>query len=221
MWEVIQNLTNSLLKLNNPVLINSIPMNTKTLMTVRGEPIILDTDANIISFNAGLTIDADGCPHCYAPEGSGLIGLDYLANAGSSGNWYGIITDSKGNPHIQGNSDPYPGYYLSATSYQNHSYSITDPRRYLDSEKVSYIVLPSPLFKLVDPKVLGSKVKVTNTENGKSAYAMVGDAGPATHLGEGSIELANLLGIPSCPKNGGTDFKILKFEVYLNVPYNE
>jgi Fungal chitosanase of glycosyl hydrolase group 75 len=65
-----------------------------------------------------LGIDADGSPHAYHPNGS-PPGLDYLANAGKPGNWYGIVTDNQkasGNPVVQGSSDPAPGFYISSTA---------------------------------------------------------------------------------------------------------
>jgi len=216
MLELIKQVIYRALDLTTPVLIDP-PENMKTLMTIKGNPIVLDTVKNIISFTSGLAIDADGGGRTYAPENSGLVGLDYLANAGKPGNWFALVCEN-GKPVIQKHTDPNPGYYISTTSYQNTNYAVTDPRRYLDSEHVPYIVLPSSLFKLVEPKLLGSKVIVTNTSNGKMVVGMVGDVGPSNSLGEGSIALAAALGISSNPKNGGTDEKILKFEIYLNTP---
>lgn len=53
--------------------------------------------------------------------------------------------------------------------------------------------------------VLGCRATVTDLRTGREISAIVGDFGPATHLGEGSIALAKALGIPSDPKTGGTD----------------
>src|SRR5258708_2675267 len=83
---------------------------------------------------AGLAVDADGSPHAYAPSGSGLQGLDYLANAGHSGNWWGIATDSHGMPYIQGPNTPAPGYYVSTTALEDGSKAVNDPARYVNSE---------------------------------------------------------------------------------------
>ena len=49
------------------------------------------------------TIDGDGAPNCYHPDGS-PPGLDYLGNAGEPGNWWALATHNKkssGNPVIQ------------------------------------------------------------------------------------------------------------------------
>ena len=59
-------------------------------------------------FEAGMAIDADGAPQAYHPEPDSNLGLDFLVNAGSPGNWFGIVTDSgqpDGNPIVQGPDD--------------------------------------------------------------------------------------------------------------------
>jgi hypothetical protein len=42
-----------------------------------------------------------------------------------------------------------------------------------------------------------------NTRSGNMAYALVADLGPKDKLGEGSMALADALGISSSPKKGG------------------
>lgn len=146
-----------------------------------------------------MAVDADGSPHAYSPRGSGLDALDYLANAGSPGGWYGLACDDAGEPAIQGMDDPAPGYYVSTTALQNHSKGLTDPRRYVDSEAIPYIAIPPELHhvgvKLGDLCVVqfGSK----------RCGAVVADVGPRGVFGEGSIALAIVLGIPASPKHGG------------------
>ncbi len=51
---------------------------------------------------------------------------------------------------------------------------------------------------------LGDLSVVVNTANDRRAFALFADIGPRTHLGEGSIALAEALGIPSNPRRGGT-----------------
>jgi hypothetical protein len=48
---------------------------------------------------SNLAIDCDGHPQAYHPDGS-PPGVDYLANAGSPGNWWGIATDSDDDPYV-------------------------------------------------------------------------------------------------------------------------
>lgn len=147
-------------------------------------------------YSSGLMIDADGAPNAYGPDGKGL---DHLANAGKPGNWWGVVTRD-GQPVVQGESDPYPGYYVSTTSLEDKQYAATDPRRYVDSGTVPYVVLPPALLKEAK---LGDFAAVINESNGRVAYAQVADVGPKDKLGEGSIALAAALGIKSDPKRGG------------------
>lgn len=157
-------------------------------------------------YEGGLAIDADGAPDAYHPEDRGL---DYLANAGKPGNWWGVVTaDGKasGEPVIQGPSDPKPGYYVSSTSLVDRSKKVTDPRRYVDSTSVPYLAV-SPLIltgKLAGGARVGDLAAVVNTATGKVAYAVVADVGPKDKLGEGSIALAQALGVKDAsPKRGG------------------
>ena len=49
-------------------------------------------------WTGGIEVDADGAPDAYNPSNTGI---DYLANAGSPGDWWGISTDSSGTPYVQ------------------------------------------------------------------------------------------------------------------------
>jgi len=149
-----------------------------------------------------MTIDADGSPRAYGPTGTKP--LDYLGNAGRPGNWWGVVTDSYGNPVKQGREDPYPGYFVSTTAYQRQEFKRTDPRRYLDSEKIPFIVVPGPLIYAVPEVVLGCKAEVIDRIGGRTVEALVGDIGPSKHLGEASIFVADSMGIRSDPKTGGS-----------------
>jgi hypothetical protein len=50
---------------------------------------------------------------------------------------------------------------------------------------------------------------VVNKLNNKRCFAIFADTGPANKIGEGSIFLAQQLGIKSNPKNGGTQSGIV------------
>jgi hypothetical protein len=106
-----------------------------------------------------------------------------------------------------------PGYYVSGTSLEDHTKDKYDPARYVNAEVVPYIVLPVKLQTKANIK-LGDFAAVINKKNGKLAYAIFADIGPAGKLGEGSIALANNLGIYSSPKDGGADEDI----IYLVFP---
>ena len=170
-------------------------------------------DDGIIEFTTGMTIDADGSPHAYHPGGC-PPGLDYLGNAGRPGNWWGIATHDgqpDGRPVIQGKLDPAPGFYVSTTALINSNFGPRDPRRYINSETVPFVVIPGGVkwARLG----LGQRCRVTNLRNNKSIDAIVADIGPRNHIGEGSIALAKALDVPHDPRNGGVQQGI-KYEIF-------
>jgi len=85
-------------------------------------PIWRFPDNHAFFFISGMSIDADGAPNAYHPDDTGL---DELANAGSPTDWNGVITDREGNPLIQEERDPFPGYYISCTSLADKTKEFT------------------------------------------------------------------------------------------------
>lgn len=85
----------------------------------------------------------------------------------------------------------------------------------LCAEEVPYLVVPPLVLAKTEGKVLGSLARVTNTRNGKSALAVVGDSGPSKKIGEGSPKLAELLGLDGNPNHGGTSERIIKCVIYV------
>lgn len=162
----------------------------------RETPIWQAPGSEAFFFVSGMTIDADGAPNAYHPDN---IGLDDLINAGTPDHWDGIMTDAQGNPIIQGSNDPYPGYYVSCTSLSDRTKAASDPNRYVDATKIPYIVLPRNVAEQGGAR-LGDFAYVVNLANGKSSYAIFADVGT---LGEGSVALANNLGIWSDARQGG------------------
>ncbi len=146
-----------------------------------------------------MTVNADGAPNAYHPNKS--RGLDFLANAGRPGNWWGLATDSNtpsGNPLIQ-TSGEFKGYYVSHTSLCDGPRGDEDTAKYVDARHISYIVLPPQLLDGCFAR-LGDLAAVYNMRNGHLEYAIVADRGPRDAIGEGSIALAARLGI-------GTDLR--------------
>lgn len=164
---------------------------------------------NYVQWTSHLNCDGDGAPNCYAPTGSGLPALDYLANAGYPGNWWGIACNFQGTPYMQPN-----GYYVSTTAYQNMQYPISDPQRYLDATKIPYIVVPGHLLFVVGPKVKGCRGQVRNIKVGKIIPIMVGDVGGNSDTGEGSVKLCQLFGLDDSPKNGGDPNPDYEFTIW-------
>lgn len=153
-------------------------------------------DSSAFFFAAGMTIDADGAPNAYNPENTGL---DDLSNAGSPGHWDGVLQDDDGNPLVQGPSDPFPGYYISCTALSDRTKPPHDPARFVDASRIPYIVLPREVARQTGAW-LGDLAVVMNARSGKYSYAIFADVGT---LGEGSIALADNLGIWSDARQGG------------------
>jgi hypothetical protein len=166
-----------------------------TVATIGG--VEVERDGLVLRYTAGLRIDGDGAPDAYHPDGKS--GRDFLANAGRPGNWWGIVTVA-GQPVVQGPNDPCPGFYVSPTSLVDRNKAITDPRRYVDSNRIPYLAVPPELRTL--GVGLGDVAWVEY--RGQGCAAIVADTGPRGKLGEGSIALARQLGIPESPRHGGT-----------------
>lgn len=177
-----------------------------TLAILQSVSIVQDPDGRV-HFTADADIDADGSPHAYNRESR--LGLDDLKNAGYAGHWCGIVTDRAGAPFVQTNIDPAPGFYVSSTSYQDPEFQRNDPRRYLDSEKVPFIVVEDFIRRRAKGVVLGCRARVTNLRTKQSIDAVVGDLGPLYKIGELSIAAARSIGINADPRKGGQDGGVL------------
>lgn len=160
-----------------------------------------------LGWTCKLAVDGDGHPQCYGPNGSPPA-LDFLANAGKPGNWWGIATDSKGVPYVQKQGDPAPGFYVSTTALEDSGHPPQSQLRYVHSGNIPFIVLPSkPKFS--DHQKLGDLVVCFNNDTGKSSWAIYADIGPSNQIGEGSIALNEALGLSGSCKTGGTDKEII------------
>ena len=156
-------------------------------------------------YESGMTIDADGAPNAYHPDN---VGLDDLKNAGSPGHWQGLAKDGNGEPFVQGPDDPYPGYYVSTTALMDRSKAVSDPARYVDASRIPFVVLPGGTARQLGARP-GDFAVVFNPRNSRSSYAIFGDVGPPDRIGEGSMALAENLGIRSDARNGGARRGIL------------
>lgn len=158
-----------------------------------GNSDIMQVD-NAIVFSSGMSVDPDGAPRAYHPDDRS--GLAYLGYAGGPGSWFALVTDTgqpSGKPVIQKVGDPAPGYYISTTSLEDVSKARTDPHRYVDSSTIFFISLPGRAGIGVK---LGDLAAAYRHSNGKLAFAVVADIGPTNRIGEGSIALAEMLGVP-------------------------
>jgi hypothetical protein len=191
---------------------------SKTYLTnIESNNVYKHNSSGFILYKAKMAIDADGHPCAYGPNDSGL---DYTANAGYPGNWWGVVTDVNGNPIIQGPSDPCPGMYVSTTSLYNSTYAITNPNRYVHSGNVPYYVVPNSL-KTMSGLYMGDVGYIYNTQNGLGSFAILADIGPSGKLGEGSMQLAQRLGINPNPKTGGTSSPIIYYILFPNSGFGQ
>src|ERR1700730_16261567 len=181
-------------------------LNTSLLFHFNKTPIFQIDKPRITCFQTGMAIDADGCPHAYHPDN---IGLDDIKHGGHPGNWWGVATDNEscdGNPLIQNKNDPAPGYYVSTTSLINAKFGYRDPARYVNAREIPYFVVPEKFLGLI---ILGDIAWIFNTANKLNCFAIFADIGP--DVGEGSIYLAEKLGIHNDPRIGGIDSGISYF----------
>jgi Fungal chitosanase of glycosyl hydrolase group 75 len=165
-------------------------------------------------YKSGLAIDADGAFRAYHPNDQ--LGLDSLSHAGHEGNWWALVTDNEkpsGHPVVQLESDPAPGFYVSTTAlYDPDNPNPRDPHRYVDAARIPYLVLHP---KALNHARLGDFATVVNLQNGRVSGAIVADeSAPNLPVGEGSIALAQALGVDASPRTGGKDGDI----VYLVFP---
>jgi hypothetical protein len=152
-----------------------------------------------------MDVDVDGAPNAYGPHGTHP--LDELRNAHyrrrKHAEIVGYLTDDDNPkiPIIQGPHDPFPGYYISQTSYTDTA--ITDPknpRRYVDATKINYIVLGDAARK--HGARIGDFVAVYSNRTHHAVFGIVADEGNPSG-DEGSLHLLQDLGYPF--KNGIDD----------------
>ncbi len=186
--------------------------------TASGWRIFSTQEPTAILFRGKMSICADGAPRAYHPDDAS--GLDRLLNAGTPGNWFGIVTDNGqpgGTPVIQGPNDPAPGYHVSQTALFDPTYRNTDPHRYVDAATTPYVALPSPTFQNFLPGSngrLGDYCLVYNTQNERLSAGIFADLGPGDELGEGSIEMARRLGLNHDARAGGTASRKLLYVLF-------
>lgn len=211
---------------NLPRVIENTPLKTKALPTYGCPPESFDKVAGVTLyewsesksfyfFETKMSIDADGSPRAYHPQDKGLDKLEY---AGRQGNWWALVTDngqSNGNPLIQQSGDPYPGYYISMTATVYRGFPDNSPARYIDAEKIPYFVLNQEVMRSTSTQK-GDIGYVYNRRTKKGCYAIFGDVGGYGKLGEGSIYLAQQLGINANPRTGGQDSEV----VYMVFPFS-
>jgi hypothetical protein len=167
-----------------------------------------------IVFLGRFTIDADGHPRAYGPNGTGL---DALGNAGRPGKWWALATNRSdcgetGTPVLQQSGDPAPGFFVSRTSL-TRGIDCHRQANYVHSGEIPFVALPPALGRITQNR--GQLAVVHNPASGATGFAVQADAAPASGIGEGSMALARRLGLNDSPLSGGTNVRRL---VYLVLP---
>ncbi len=198
-----------------------------TIATIQGVEINLYKDPitaqELVCFVADADIDADGCngqtggKAAYRPDNTGL---DDLSNAKNGSEWVGIVTVGNNTPVHQLASDPDPGAFISQTALQIPGLAKTDPNRYVDGMRFPFAVVPPIVAKGTKGKVLGCKVTLRNTRNGRHCTAVVADIGPTRKIGELSPAAAIALGLDPNARHGGTSDFIISYIIEPGVPAN-
>lgn len=176
-----------------------------------------------VEFVADADIDADGANGQHGEKPAYTIrddGSEYLANGGMGlrrgkvigvEDWFRhiVITGDDGQPRVFEN-----GVIASMTSLRFTSKAKDDPAAYVDSETVPYIVLPPTVRERCKGIALGCRARATHIRTGKTVDCVVADIGPRRKCGELSIAAARAIGIPSSPRNGGTEKPVVRYELW-------
>jgi hypothetical protein len=150
-------------------------------------------NTGLVYFKADYDLDFDGSPRAYNPTNTGI---EENGNAQNSAGAFSesIILFKNKKPYLQKANNPFPGFFISLTSLKLQNFPDTSVKRYVDSEKIPYFVLPGN--KLQNAGIeLGDIGLIFNTETNKSAFAIFADSGPTSIVGEGSLALAKALEI--------------------------
>lgn len=184
-------------------------------------------DGSPFFFLSGMAICVDGAPTAYGPRGAPTE--DLICNAyrdpgqctaarlrpergGIQADWPGIEFRG-GRPIVQGPNEPAPGSFVSQTSLQSSRYAAGDQRRYVDATRVPYVALPPALFGPIGYVRIGDLAVVINIRAGILCHAIWADNKVRPQF-EGSVALAQALGINASPINGGTNDRILLCVVF-------
>lgn len=154
-----------------------------------------------VSFvKADFDLDLDGHPQAYHPKD---IGIEYLQNAGGNPPSPNVVAYHNNKPVLQKANEAAPGYYVCMTSLKITGYADTLQKRYVHPDSVAYFVGNKWMG------IAGDYGLVYNIKTKKYSYSIYADGNNGI-VGEGSVKLADSLGIPHATNRrgkivGGTD----------------
>jgi hypothetical protein len=200
----------------------------RIIATITGEGFVctIKEHANgSVTFKADADIDADGANGQNGGRPAYTVrndGSEHLANGGMgikngkvvfTKSWGPdiAVVDKRGNPYVTAD-----GVVVTKTAYRYPNKEATNPAAWVDSETVPYIVVPPIIISAVRGIVKGCQAYATY--KGKTYSGVVADVGPRTKIGEVSIAMAKLLGIPSSPRTGGLNKPDITYTVHPGEP---
>lgn len=153
-----------------------------------------------------VALDADGSPFAYHPDNIGRDDLRFASWPSGGEDWRNILVadpTQPDRPYVQ-KDGPAKGHFVSMTSLRSEAGRATDPRSYVDSETIPYLVFPGAFLEIAGVGGFGDLAMARNLANGRSSWAIVADQAPHDHpLGEISLCLAEKLGgVNPNPRNG-------------------
>ena len=136
---------------------------------------------------------------------SGDVDIELLSNGGVAyeTEWF----------RVDGDGDP--------TNHYNDPCWQADTSLHFEGKAVNALTVPyvvaNPIVaRKVPGVVLGCKARVEF--KGRVVDCVVADIGPRKKIGEGSVRLAELLGMPKSPPNGGQEGSKVRWTWYPGVP---
>lgn len=186
--------------------------------------IIVEEEDGRVHFLADADIDADGAngqnsaPAAYMVDDNGT---ELLANGGMkivggkvvcAHSWARdiVILGEDNQPKV------FPGGIIASMTWYRHPRKLpSDPAAYVDAETVPYIVVPPLIIQKTVGIVRGCKAQVTFRSI--SVDCVVADRGPSNKIGELSIAAARAIGLPSSPRNGGTEKQEVLYELWPGI----
>jgi len=185
---------------------------------------IVEEEDGRVHFLADADIDADGAngqnsaPAAYKVDDTGT---ELLANGGMkivggkvvcAHSWARdiVILGEDNQPKV------FPGGIIASMTWYRHPRKLpSDPAAYVDAETVPYIVVPPLIIQKTVGIVRGCKAQVTFRS--RSVDCVVADRGPSNKIGELSIAAARAIGLPSSPRNGGTEKQEVLYELWPGI----
>lgn len=185
---------------------------------------IIEEDDGRVHFLADADIDADGAngqnsaPAAYKVDDTGT---ELLANGGMKIVGGKVVcAHSWARDIVILGEDNQPKVFLggiiaSMTWYRYPRMLPSDPAAYVDAETVPYIVVPPLIIQKTVGIVRGCKAQVTFKS--RSVDCVVADRGPSNKICELSIAAARAIGLPSSPRNGGTEKQEVLYELWPGI----